>query len=219
MRLRAAPRAEALWLSEALAQSAETLVADTLVRRGRVSDAAAYLQPALGRAREFLAGPGAVSVLGSAGDGTISERGAGWLLLRYLQGQHGGTELLRALTGTTRTGVENVEAVTSRSWADLLSDWSVANFTDGLPGFSSGRLQYPDVQLRQLLSSAQSPYPLAPRALRGDVALEGVRLSGSAEYYLLEAFGSGAVALQLTGALGTAPATEARFILRVVRID
>jgi hypothetical protein len=218
MRLRSAPRAEALWLSEALAQSAEVLVADALTRRGRTRDAAAYLQPTLGRAREFLAEPAGVSLLGSAGEGTLAERGAGWLFLRYLQGHHGGTQLLRALTWSTRTGLENVEAATSRPWAELFSDWGVATFTDGLIGFASGRLQYPDVQLRQLLSFDQAPYPLAPRTLAGEGAVEGVRLSGSAEYYLLDARGSGTVALQLAGPLGGVPAPEARLILRVVRI-
>jgi hypothetical protein len=219
MRVRSAQRNEALWLSEALAQSAEVLVGDTLAARGRTSDALLYRNPTLGRAREYLAAPGGVSLLGSAGEGTLAERGAGWLFLRYLQGQHGGSALLRALTWSTRTGQENVEAATARPWAELFSDWAVASFTDGLSGFGSGRLQYPDLELRPLLSSAQSPFPLTPLGLLDDVLVEGERLSGSTGYYLFDARGAAAVALQLAGARGAAPHPEARLILRVVRID
>jgi hypothetical protein len=219
MRVRAASRSEALWLSEALAQSAELLVADSLAARGRSADAPLYKNPTLTRAREYLAAPGGVSLLGSAGEGTLAERGAGWLFLRYLQAQHGGTELLRALTWSTRTGQENVEAATSRAWMDVFSDWSVALFTDGLAGFGGGRLHYPDVELRALLASEQSPFPLAPRALSGEIALTGERITGSTEYYLWDARGAAVVALQLAGVSGGTPAPEARLILRVVRIE
>jgi hypothetical protein len=219
MLISGAARNEALWLSEALAQSAEVLVADSLASRGRPAEAAVYRNPLLARVREFLSAPGEVSVLGSTGVGTIAERGAGWLFVRYLAGHHGGTTLLRALTWSSRTGQENVEAATSRAWADLISDWSVATFTDGLAGFGSGRLHYPDVDLRPLLSSAQSPFPLTPHPLQGDALLGGVRLAGSAEYYLVDARSAGSVALQLTGSGGSSPSPEARLILRVVRIE
>jgi hypothetical protein len=219
MRIRAAARNEALWLSEALAQSAEVLVADSLAARGRAADALTYRNPTLGRARDYLSAPGEVSLLGSSGEGTLAERGAGWLFLRYLEAQHGGTDLLRALTLSTRSGQENVEAATSRAWIDVFSDWSVAVFTDGLAGFDSGRLHYPDVELRALLSSQQSPFPLAPRPLPEEPTLAGERLGGSAEYYLLDSRGAGSVALQLTGRSGETPSGEARLILRVVRIE
>jgi hypothetical protein len=219
MRIRAATRNEALWLSEALAQSAEVMVADSLAAKGRTADALLYRNPTLGRARDYLAAPGEVSLLGSTGEGTLAERGAGWLFLRYLQAQHGGTELLRALTWSTRTGQENVEAATSRVWPEVFSDWTVAVFTDGLAGFGGGRLHYPEVDLRALLSSEQSPFPLAPRALVGEPTVRGERLAGSTEYYLMDARGAGMVALQLAGPAGGTPAAEARLILRVVRIE
>jgi hypothetical protein len=219
MRVRAAARSEALWLSEALAQSAEVLVADSLAARGRTADATLYRNPTLTRARQYLAAPGEVSLLGSAGEGTIAERGAGWLFLRYLQAQHGGTELLRALTWSTRTGQENVEAATARAWMDVFSDWSVAVFTDGLMGFGGGRLHYPDLELRALLSSEQSPFPLVPRVWSGEMVLTGERIAGSTEYYVWDARGAAMVALQLAGVSGGTPAPEARLILRVVRIE
>jgi hypothetical protein len=219
MRVRQAPRNEAVWLSEALAQSAELLVGDTLVERGRMTDAQTYFEPTFRRARDYLTDPPRVSLLVSFGAGTLGERGAGWLFLRYLQGHHGGMDMLRSLAWSTRTGIENIEAVTGRSWPDLYSDWSVATFTDGLSGFATGRLQYPDVQLRRLLVTSDRRYPLTPTPLPGEAALVGARLSGSSEYYLLDATKGGSVSVRLASASGGTPAAEARFILRVVRIQ
>src|SRR5690606_42025356 len=45
----------------------------------------------------------------------------------------GGADVLRTLTQTTLSGVNNVTAVTGRSWSSLLADWSVALWADGAP--------------------------------------------------------------------------------------
>jgi hypothetical protein len=217
MLVRQAAKNEALWLQEALAQSAETLVGDSLLRMGETARAARYLEPTYHRARVFLEEPSPVSLLVSAGGGSLGERGAGWLFLRYLQGQHprGGTDLLRALTRTTRAGLENIEAATGRSWSDSFSDWSVATFTDGLDPPPADRLHYPDFDLRAALGGGA--YPLVPESLGEDFDRTGTRLTASSEYFLLTS--ARPVAVRLADRSGGSPAPEARFILRVVRVQ
>jgi hypothetical protein len=158
-----------------------------------------------------------VSLLVSTGGGSLEERGAGWLFLRYLQGHHpgGAAELLRALTRTTRTGLENVEAAAGRSWSDSFSDWSVASYADGLTPVVGG-LHYPDFDIREALGR-EGVYPLAPRSLEDDFDQRGARLSASSEYFLLNA--GTAVALRLADSSGGPPPEEARLILRVVRVQ
>jgi hypothetical protein len=218
MLIRQAPRSEALWLSEALAQTAETWIGDSLQQRGDLVRARLYLEPMYQRARAYLQNTGPVSLLVSAGHGSLAERGAGWLFLRYLQGhQRGGAaDLLRALTRTTRTGIENVEASTGLPWSTAFSDWSVATFMDGLLQQSSGALQYPDFDLRTALVEAGGAYPLSPSMLPEEFERTGSRLSASSEYFLLPAFNP--VAIRLADRSGGAPPPEARFILRVVRV-
>lgn len=217
MLVRQAAKNEALWLQEALAQSAETLVGDSLLRRGETARAARYLEPTYHRARVFLQEPSPVSLLVSAGGGSLGERGAGWLFLRYLQGHHprGGAELLRSLTRTTRAGLENVEATTGRSWSDSFSDWSVATFTDGLDHLPMDRLQYPDFDVRAELGGGA--YPLVPESLGEDFDRTGTRLTASSQYFLLTS--ARPVAVRLADRSGGPPPPEARFILRVVRVQ
>jgi hypothetical protein len=207
MLVRQASRQEALWLSEALAQSAETLVGDSLRRRGDQAKAA----------RSYLREPGPVSLLVSVGQGSLEERGAGWLFLRYLQGLHpsGGTDLLRSLTRTTRTGLENLEAVTQRSWLESFSDWSVATYMDSSPR-PFGTLHYPDFDLRTLVSEG-APYPLSPTPVGVEFDQTGTRLAASSAYYVFASDWPAAV--RLADPVGGAPAPAARFILRVVRLQ
>jgi hypothetical protein len=217
MLVRQATRQEALWLSEALAQSAETLVGDSLLRRGDAARALRYLEPTYQRARAYLRDPGAVSLLVSAGQGSLEERGAGWLFLRYLQGHHpsGGADLLRGLTRTTRAGLENLEAVTERSWLESFSDWSVATYTDGSLR-PSGTLHYPDFDVRTLVSEG-GPYPLSPTPLGAEFAQTGTRLAASSAYFVIAS--EIPVAVRLADPSGRGPAPGARFILRVVRLQ
>jgi len=118
----------------------------------------------------------------SVGQGSLAERGAGFLDLLYLSDQEG-TGLLGRLTRTTRTGVANVEAETGRPWGDLLVDWWSATYLDGLVP-ATGRLQYPSVDLRAFLGD--NPFPLSPIAVSSlGVSDEGSLWSSSVRYYLL----------------------------------
>jgi hypothetical protein len=134
-----------------------------------------------------------------------------------LQGHHirGGADLLRTLTRTTRSGLENLEAASGRSWSDSFSDWSVASFTDGLDPPPMGRLQYPDFDLRHTIGRGANP--VVPQSLGEEFERNGTRLSASSEYFLLTS--ARHVAFRLADRSGGPPPPEARFILRVVRVQ
>jgi len=87
--VRGAPSTEALWLSEALATASEDLVARTFFARGRPERARAFREGNYVRAIRFFRDPGDVSLVVSSGQGSLAERGAGWLFIRYLAGGRG----------------------------------------------------------------------------------------------------------------------------------
>lgn len=89
----------------------------------------------------FLVSPGNSS-------GTLEERGAGWLFVRYLVDQFGtdeqGSNVSRGLVQTQLQGATNVSTVTGQPFAVLVGEWFLALYLDDLAGFTplSPRLQY-----------------------------------------------------------------------------
>lgn len=165
MELDAAP--EVLWLSEALAHAAEELVADALEARGDAQTAFDFRLSNLTRAFLYMEEPTAVSLVNTDGQGTIEERGAQWLFIKYLGEHFGGTELLRRLTHTQRRGVANLEAETGTPWATLFNRWSVALWADDAPELAGVPVDsvytFPDTNLRQELGIFRGGFPLRPQ--------------------------------------------------------
>lgn len=128
---------DVLWLSEGLAHAAEDVVADMLDQRGDASGANGFRAGNRNRASRYLRSTRTVRLLSPEQPGTLEQRGAAWLLLKYLQAHHGGYTLLRTLTGSSKTGVSSVAAATGRPWQDLWSDFGVALWADGAPGLSA----------------------------------------------------------------------------------
>jgi hypothetical protein len=64
---------------------------------------------------------------------SLAERGAAWLFLRWLADQKDSTVLTR-LEQTTFTGIANVEAASGETFPALFGDFSLAVYTDSLPG-------------------------------------------------------------------------------------
>ncbi len=213
-----ADRPEALWLSEALAQMAEDRVAAWLEAAGR-PEAGLYAEGNRDRAQRYLGAPESVSLLITAGAGTLAERGAGWLFARYLR-DRSGDGILGALTRTTRTGTDNVAAAVGASWPDLFSDWSAALFLDGLGVAVAPDLVYPDADLRGLLA-LDGAFPLVPERLPdGSLERAAEIFPATSAYYLIqEPIGGGRdVALALTGAFGEPPEPQSGLRVRIVRI-
>jgi len=150
---------------------------------------------------------------GSSG-GTLEERGANWLFVRWLADHFGadenGTAFTRALVGTNRLGAANVAAVTGQPFATLVPEWQLANYLENLPGFvpTSPRLQYESWNFRATFEAfnAQSPgayprpYPLVPDStLTGTYSRQGTLRAGSGRHLrILQAPQASAVTLHLT---------------------
>ena len=206
---------EALWLSEGLAQMAEELVARVLARSGGGDAAEEYRAGNRTRARRYLADPGDVSLIVGTGQGTLAERGAGWLHTLYLWDRGGGDQVLARLTQTTLTGTANVAAVAAEPWSEVFADWLAALYTGGISG-PAYPFDYPDVVLRDLLRT-QGPYPLSPETVgTSDFTREGSLWSSSGRHYIVSPPASGFTALRLGGAAGGSAPKDAALRLRVV---
>lgn len=206
---------EALWLAEALAQMAEEAVARRYDELGDSQTADMFRAGARARAGHYLTDTEAVSLIVSTGQGTLAERGAGFLFLLYLADQEG-TDLLGRLSTTTRTGVANVEAELGREWPETIADWWSATFLDG-PGPESGVLAYPSIDLREYLGA---PFPLVPELLGpGTVARSGLLWSSSVAYYRLAPDPSGSTSVRLGGEAGGPSSPQAGLRLRIIRIS
>ncbi|HEX7048962.1 MAG TPA: IPT/TIG domain-containing protein [Longimicrobiales bacterium] len=122
-----------LWLSEALAHMAEDVVADVYRDRGDAEREQLFRAANIDRACRFLAVPSNTSLIAEGSLGTLEERGAQWLFIKYLAGHYGGSSLLGALTRSTLTGVANVESATQTPWAGLVHQWATALWADDAP--------------------------------------------------------------------------------------
>lgn len=151
---------EDLWLSEALAHMAEELGGDAVQDAALVEDLHA---DNVGRATRFLNDPSAHSLTASAGYGSLEERGAGWLFLRWVAEQYGDF-IFRDLTQAVPNGVANVENQTGEPFFRLFADWAVALWADDqpIPNLAE-RYQIPKWQLRSVLTAGEPPeYALKP---------------------------------------------------------
>ena len=213
--VRGAAGQEALWLSEGLAQMAEELAARAYDAVFDTESAGLFRAGAVQRARRYLVGPDTVSVVVTTGQGSLPERGAGFLSLLYLEDQFG-TGLLGDLTRTTRTGVANVEHATGMSWPDVLADWWSATYLDG-PGPEAGPLTYPTIDLRAYLGGS---FPLQPEPIGpGDASDSGSLWSSSVRYYIVSPPIGGSVSIRLGGDAGGPSAVQAALRLRLIRIS
>jgi hypothetical protein len=217
--VREVPTTEALWLSEGLAQMAEDVVSEVFEARGETHVAERYQLGNIQRARRYLGDPGAVSLIPITGGGTLEERGAGWLFLRYLRGQAGdGNTILRALTQTRRTGISNVLAESGRSWDELLYSWSAALFLDGLSIPVDPRFAFADIDLRQALTQGGN-YPLSPVVLGPDGFVATRSLNPSSPAFYIIRPGAGGTALTIAGPSGLPSPDSHGLQLTLVRVE
>ena len=213
--VRGAAGQEALWLAEGLAQMAEELVARAYDAVPDATSAEVFRSGARARARRYLAGTDTVSLVVTAGQGSLAERGAGFLDILYLEDQ-GGTDLLGRLTKTTRTGVTNLEAETGVAWADLIANWWSATYLDQ-PGPEAGPLTYPTLDLRGYLGGS---FPLIPVPVGlGDVTDSSSLDSSSVRYYLVNPPLGGSITVRLGGAAGGPSPAQSALRLRLIRIS
>lgn len=177
---------EATWLNEGLSHIAEILGGRLFEARypapsgrtqgGRLlpDSAVPFTLPNIQYAYDWLTFPTAnsVTVLAADSPGSLTERGASLLFLRWLETQRG-SGVFRTLVQTDRIGWANVEAAGARPFAHLFADFGTALVLDSLPGVprptetrwrvSERALRREFLELNQLNPSrAPQPYPLAP---------------------------------------------------------
>ncbi|MHB1223055.1 MAG: IPT/TIG domain-containing protein [Gemmatimonadaceae bacterium] len=141
---------EELWLNEGLSHVAEEL-GSLLYERdpGQPRSTPAQIFPDssqgfingdMRNAYTYLRQPTNTSVTLTQGGGTLEERGAAWLFLRWL-GDQKGDAIFRRLVETSLTGVRNVEDKAGEPFARMFGDFSIAAYAyDGLSGVPDGAL-------------------------------------------------------------------------------
>jgi hypothetical protein len=185
---------EVLWLNEAMSHLSEELAALHFESKG---DATRFSQFAIGNlfnAFQFLKTPGDTYVLFKDGSGTLPERGAAWLFLRWVADQFG-TDVVRRLSETGRNGADNVGVAAGEPFERLVSEWILANWAADLAGLTPpARLTYSTWNFRSLYQSLNTqvperfdrPFPIVPLAFTGGTfATSGVVRSGSGDYVLV----------------------------------
>jgi hypothetical protein len=183
--------AEVTWLNEGLSHFAEELggrqVPDVncpdfdscenqFIAGGDLSNAFGYLDfPS----SNFLIEP-------ANSQGTLAERGANWLFVRWLADHFAtdsilGTDFTRKLEVTTLVGSENVATQTGVDFGTLVTEWQMANYLDDLPGFSdpTGRLRYKSWNFRAVAAANSLDYPLVPDSTSGNYSRAGTLRAGS----------------------------------------
>jgi hypothetical protein len=136
-------------------------------------------------------------LLPTAGIGTLAERGAAWLFVRYVVDRYaaGATQaqwnaLTRSLVQTSNTGAQNIVVVTGAPFADIVTRWALSNWMSD-DGGAPAELRYDSWALHSVFSSLNSqrptlfphPYPLIPGVSVGrDVDLSGTLRAGSGIY-------------------------------------
>ena len=209
---------EDVWLNEGLSLIAEELASRYYEDRypapsGRTNpdqlfpdSAQGFITNNLIYAYNYLKDSPDVSVTTFESSGTLEERGAAFLFLRWLLDQKG-PGLARQLVQSSLTGIQNVSVKAGEPFEALFGDFAVAVYTDSLPGvardavppryrFTSRNLRRLFARLHQIGAVGPQPFPIVPAALPREGGVTGAMVQGTMKHYLLEA-GETAVPLHL----------------------
>ncbi len=160
---------ERTWLNEGLSHAAEELAGRLIPDAecvGFPSCRSLYTSGDLFNAFDYLSNT-EVTFMVSPGssNGTLEERGAQWLFVRWVADQFAtdpaflGSNVTRALLQTAQVGSANVEAVTGQPFPTLVAEWLLATFLDDLPNFtpSSPRITYRSWGFRSVFAANAPP--------------------------------------------------------------
>ncbi|MGH7466780.1 MAG: IPT/TIG domain-containing protein [Longimicrobiales bacterium] len=214
---------DALWLAEALAHSAEDTLAGVLHSRGDSAGARDMAYQNYLRASLFLTAPERTSLVPIVGFGTLEERGAGWLFLKYLRARTN-PDVMRRLTNGRRFGSQNVTQVTGLEWPSLLGDWATAMYAAASIDVNGSRLAQHTFGSFDLAAAIKSVsdgrYPLEPRQPRSArFTLELMLPPSAATYLQLEVPAAESFSLSLRGERGHDFHTSARPAIAILRIE
>jgi len=191
------------WLNEGLSHIAEELASKLYEARyppplGRSTptqifpdSSQPFISPQLLNAYIYLNSTTNHSVTTYDGSGSLEERGAAWLFLRWLGDQKGDT-IYRRLVQTSQQGIANIEAHTGEPFAQLFGDFSVAIWADSLLGVPRAavpaRYRFLSRNLRQLMARQATiagfsdPWPLKLFYVPAGGYAEGSLIQGTMTY-------------------------------------
>ncbi|HUC40372.1 MAG TPA: hypothetical protein VMR92_06025, partial [Gemmatimonadales bacterium] len=196
---------ELLWLNEGFSHYAEELGGRSYEGNGdaRVADcifgtvACRFYAGNLLNANDYLDSTGNHYLLPTEGIGTLAERGAAWLFVRYVVDQYSAASsrtawnaFTRTMVQTSQVGFANIEAATGDQFEDVVSRWGLTNWVTDLTPHPE--LTYVSWSMHAVFSSlhTQRPalfpnfYPVNPTVSAGrDVNLSGTLRSGSPIYH------------------------------------
>ncbi|MGH7614373.1 MAG: hypothetical protein ACREMW_10095 [Gemmatimonadales bacterium] len=191
-----------LWLDEGMSHFAEELAGRSFLPADQTSFSN-YVIGNLLNAYKYLDSTSTHFLVFSSGIGTLAERGAAWLFVRYITDRFRSDTTFASTAAFTRTLVQTsllggaaVANATGTPFATLAGRWVLANYVSDLPGFSAPpELQYTSWSFRVTYASlnAQSPttfpkpFPLTPPASGGSaVSLSGTLRAGSGAYAIAQ---------------------------------
>ncbi len=232
--------AEESWLNEALSHFAEELGGRLVPNSECVlnfpSCRSQYTSGDIQNAYGFLHNAESTFMLfGTQGTGTLEERGAGWLFVRWCLDQFSpdtvlGTPTTYALDNTVLTGVANLTAVTGGTFATMVPEWLLAAYLDDggeLPFEATGRLRFKSWGLREIwlnplnLQFFPAGFPIVPDPVGANFSRSGSLHAGSGHHFMITQPAQGAaldiLVLRSTAGDALDPALGARF--GIVRIN
>jgi hypothetical protein len=181
---------------------------------------------------KYVTSPEALSLVGPAVPNDFTFYGSGWAFLRWVIDTYATSEpaFLTAMThDISHWGIANVENLTGKSFAHLLSEFSLALALDDYPGFTPAEPKYsfPSWNLRSIFAGMNAdfpglfgkPVPLNVRSYgfgKFSVEVSGVRGGG---FSVLEVSGTQAnkQLLEFKGVNGTAFPSNLR--VNIVRVQ
>ncbi len=202
---------EEVWLNEALSHFAEELggrqIPSLQCAPTFTSCRSQYTSSDIFNAYDFLKDTEReFMIFPSSASGTLAQRGAVWMFLRWTLDQFAadtilGTDVTRALVQTQLTGATNLTTVTGGSLSTMIPQWLMAAYLDDgtdLPVESTGRLRYKSWGLRAIwtdprnASSFPAGFPLAPDVIGGTYTRAGTLKAGSGRHFVIVQAAQGA---------------------------
>jgi hypothetical protein len=224
---------EVTWLNEGLSHIAEELggrhyEAKYPAPLGRTDptqllpdSAQDFVRPQFVNAYSYLLAPTTQSVTTFSGLGTLEERGAAWLFLRWL-GDQKGEGIYRQLVQTNRTGIDNVADKAGEPFPALFGDFGIATYADSIDGVPRSsipiRYRFTSRNTRQIFARLFpfKPNPITPSALACNTSVNGSMLQGTSSYLLLggtAGCSSAQLSLSASNGIALAAALSARIAI------
>jgi hypothetical protein len=146
--------------------------------------------PQFQNAYAYLSAPTTQSATTFNGLGSLEERGAAWLFLRWL-GDQKGEGIYKQLVQTSRTGIDNVADKAGESFPALFGDFGIATYADSVDGVPRSsiplRYRFTSRNTRQIFARLY-PFkanPISPSALACNTSASGSMLQGTSSYFLV----------------------------------